>query len=57
MAAWTRHTSSLHLLRIHVPSVSFEADKCLLLLLDEQRALTHRCILERDIIRERGTYC
>jgi hypothetical protein len=40
MGARTRHTRSLHLLRIHVPSVSFEVDRSLLLLLDMRRAVT-----------------
>lgn len=40
MGAWTRHTRSLHLLRIHVPSVSFEVYRSLLLLLDMRRAVT-----------------
>ena len=53
MASRTRHTSSLHLRRIHDPLVSFEVDKCLLLL-DKQRALTHRCILERNTNWKRG---
>ena len=40
MGARTRHTRSLHLLRIHVPSVSFEVYRSLLLLLDMRRAVT-----------------